>query len=161
MYTAMDEINLVSDLIYVLGFNVNPNDNVLWDQESNNPITFEGKNIKATRNPAKPAYISDKDIKLEPANPKCTKLMSRLLGFFLTKEYQSGNIPNVVSYYLDDVDKELGTSKVVVKYENGTYFESDVFRNKAIAYTDAIMKIDGSFMNDLSIFDIDEDVKVK
>lgn len=160
MYTAMDEINLVSDLIYILGFNVNQTDNILLDQETNTPVTFEGKNIKVTRNPAKPAYISDKDIKLEPANPKCTKLMNRLLGFFLNREHKYGNIPNVVSYYLDDVDKELGTAKTVIKFEDGSYFESDVFRNKAIAYTDAIMKIDGSFVNDLSIFDIDEDVIV-
>lgn len=162
MYTQLEEMNLVSDLLYTLGLSVNITDNVLLDQETNKPIIFEGKNIKATRNPAKPAYISENDVKLEPANPKCTKLMSKLFGFFLDRETEANNIPKVLTFFFDDVDIEKGLVKLVVKYENGTSFETQPRRSKALLYTEAILEIDGSFpIDNLDNFDIDEDVDIR
>ncbi len=168
MYTALDEINLVSDLLYVLGLNVNKTNNVLLDQETGEQILFEGKNIKATRKPNSPAYISENDIKLEPANPKCTKLMNRLFGFFLDKESEFGNIPKTISYYFEKedvndedskaVDSYFGPVKLVIKYSDGTTFESNAYKSKALVYTDAILGIDGSFDNErLKIFDIEDE----
>lgn len=159
MYTQVEEINLVSDLVYALGLDVNPSDNTLMDQDTQQAIIFEGKNIKVTRNALKPAYISANDVKLDPTDPKCTKLMSRLFGFFLDKSTENGDIPKVLAYFFDD-ETEDKKVKLIVKYEGGTVFESDEFRNKAIVYTDAIFKIDGSFYYDLKKFDLDEDVDV-
>lgn len=158
MYTQMDEINLVSDLLYAIGINVNPTDNTLIDQETGEPILFKERNIKVTRNAMKPAYISTNDVKLEPADPRCTKLMSRLFGFYLDKTSEMGDIPNVLTYYFDD--NEDGTTEIVIKYENGTTFISNAYRNKSIVYADAIFQIDGSFRYDLSKFDLDEDVNI-
>ena len=51
MYTQMDEINLTNDLLCVLGLSINQTDNILIDQDTQQPLLFEGKNIKATNNP--------------------------------------------------------------------------------------------------------------
>lgn len=163
MYTQIEEANLVSDLLYVLGVNVNPSDNIIMDQDTNNPILFEGKNIKATRNPAKPAYISENDVKLDPINPRYTKLMSKLFGFYLDKEFDNGNLGKVLSFYFDDhPDEENDSCKLIIKFEGGEIVESNYYRSKALAYTEAIMMLDGSFpIDDLKKFDVDDDVELR
>lgn len=85
MYTQMDEINLTNDLLCVLGLSINQTDNILIDQDTQQPLLFEGKNIKATNNPIKPAYISENDVKLEPVNPRAVRLMNRIFGYYLDK----------------------------------------------------------------------------
>lgn len=163
MYTQLEEMNLVSDLLCVLGVSINGSDNILINQDTGSPILFEGLNVKATKSTANPAFISERDIKLEPANPRCTKLMSRIFGFFTEQESAAGNIMNVLTFFFEEVEKEdvEGYSKLVVKYEDGSIYETKPYRSKALLYTCAIFDIDGSFPTDhLYKFDIDEDVVV-
>ena len=158
MYTNMDEMTLVSNLLYALGLSINSGNNSLIDQETGSNMQFEGKNIKATRDPSKPVYISETDIKLEPVNPKSGKLMKSLFGFFLNKEEELGEIPHPLSYYFDDKteDDEL-RHRLVIKYSNGTYYYGNWYKNKCVGYCEAILSIDGSFpLMDFNIFDIDE-----
>jgi len=160
MYTKEQEAGLVSDLLYAMGLDVNPVDNIVIDQDTHQPLLFEFKNIKVTRNINKPAFISENDIRLEPANPKCTKLMNRLFSFFTDKEYKYGNIGNILTFYFDD-DLEKGISSLVVKYEGGEVYRTNWYRSKALIFTEAILDIDGSYpINGLEIFDVDPDVEI-
>lgn len=162
MYTQLEEMRLVSDLLCVLGVSINSTDKILIDQDTNMPILFEGLNIKAMKDASSPAYISERDIKLEPANPRCTKLMCRLFGFFLDRELEIGNIKPVLTFFFEDVDmgpEKEGFSKLVVKYEDGSTYESKPYRSKALLYTCGILDIDESFpTDDLYKFDVDDDV---
>lgn len=162
MYTQLDEINLTNDLLCVLGLSVNRTDNILIEQETNNPFLFENKNIKATNNLTKQAFIGPNDIKLEPVNPKCVKLMNRLFGYFLDKACENGDLMKAVSFNFDEADKEAGTYVLVVKFADGSKFFTPPWRNRSLLYTEAIMDLDGSFPpRDYSIFEIDEDVDTR
>lgn len=167
MYTAEQEMSLTSDLLYALGIDINKGNNILIDQDTGNPLLFENKSIKASRDPSKPVYISDNDIKLEPANPKCTKMLQSLFGFFLEKEERAGEIPHALSYYFDDAVKHVQIDKkteidvsyhrLVVKYADGSYYYGNWYKNKGIGYCEAILGIDGSFPpRDLNLFDIED-----
>ena len=132
MYTNMDEMTLVSNLLYALGLSINSGNNSLIDQET--------------------------DIKLEPVNPKSGKLMKSLFGFFLNKEEELGEIPHPLSYYFDDkTENDELRHRLVIKYSNGTYYYGNWYKNKCVGYCEAILSIDGSFpLMDFNIFDIDE-----
>lgn len=164
MYTPEQEMELVSNLLYAIGIDIAGGNNILVDQDTGNFIVFEGKNIKASRDPKKPVYISDNDIKLEPANPKCTKLVKSLFNMFLAKEEEMGEIPHVLSYYFDDFVEEVKKTartteevyyhKLVIKFEDGTYYNGNKYRNKGLGYCEAILGIDGSFPQmDMRVFD--------
>lgn len=162
MYTQMDEINLTNDLLCVLGLSINQTDNILIDQDTQQPLLFEGKNIKATNNPIKPAYISENDVKLEPMNPRAVRLMNRIFGYYLDKAASDGDIKKSISFNFDEVDPETKLFKLVVKFFDGTKYESMPYRNRSLLYTATIMELDGSFPGrNYAIFDIDEDVEVK
>lgn len=165
MYTQAEEADLVSDLLYVLGVNVNPTDNILMDQDTDNPILFEGKNIKATRNINKPAYISTNDIKLDPINPRYTKLMSRIFGYYLDKQEEEGELPHALSFYFDEFvnedDPQDRTFMLFVKFANGTTVSTPNRRSKALLYTEMIFLLDGSFPGiNFEMFDVDPDAIV-
>ena len=51
MYTVEQEMSLTSDLLYALGIDINKGNNILIDQDTGNPLLFENKSIKASRDP--------------------------------------------------------------------------------------------------------------
>ena len=157
MYSAKDEIELTRDLLVAMGIEIHSVSHVLIDQETKSQLNFENKIIKANNDPNKDLYITDYDIKLEPANPKCTKLMERLFGRFIDNEVEMGNMPEMQAYYFDK-DEESNKYRLVIKRIDGVKWLSNWYYNKIICYVEAILSIDGTFVDrDLVPFDIPQD----
>ena len=111
MFNQIDEMELTKKILYSIGLEIQPNTNALIDQETGTQINFDGKVLKANTDPNKQLYISKYDVKLEPANPKCTKLIERLFGYFIDREYEEENIAEMKAYYFDkDFDKDNDNS---------------------------------------------------
>jgi len=83
MFDMNDSVEITRDLLIALGLEIQPGTNNVYDQETKSLLMFDGKAIKANDNPNKTLYIDEHDIKLDPLNPKCTKLMEMLFGKFL------------------------------------------------------------------------------
>lgn len=157
MYSAKDEIELTRDLLIAMGIEIHPISHALIDQETKSQLNFENKIIKANNDPNKDVYITEYDIKLEPANPKCTKLMERLFGRFIDAEVEMENIPEMQAYYFDK-DEESNKYRLVIKRIDGVKWLSNWYYNKIICYVEAILSIDGTFVDrDLVPFDIPQD----
>lgn len=153
MYTETDITNLSYALLNEIGLCIDSKQNLV-DQDTMNPITFQGKNIKAAIDPLKPVYLTEHDIKLDPLNKSNVRLMSTLFGYFIDKEQEAGNIPRVITFYLEDSPDKSSTKICVVCEGNITYW-SEYFCNKCLMYCDIIFKIGGSINNriDLRVFD--------
>ena len=83
MFDRNESVNVTRKFLIALGMELQPSTNTLVDQETKSPIYFEGKIVKANNDPDKALYISDYDVKLDPLDPKCTKIVERLFGKFL------------------------------------------------------------------------------
>ena len=111
MFDLNEIASITRHLIIALGLEIQPATNILIDQETKNQLMFDGKFLKANTDPKKALYLSDSDVKLDPLDPKCTKLIERLFGKFLINESSEElqNIPEVLTYFFDrnNVDGKL------------------------------------------------------
>lgn len=157
MFNAIDEMNLTKDLMIAIGLEIQPMNNTVSDQDTKLPLTFGGKSIKANTDPNKSLYISEYDIKLEPANPKCTKLIEHLFGYFIDKSVADENIVEVQTYFFDrDESSPDGYTKnrLTIRYANGVKWTGNWFYNRILCFVEAIFCMDGTFFDrDLRMFD--------
>ena len=155
-----ESIKITRDLLIAMGIELQKDTNVLIDQDTKSQISFDGKFVKANNDLDKTVYVSEYDIKLDPLNPKCTKLMERLFGKFLddSSSDEIGNIPDVLTYFFDK-DEETLKYKLNIKFIDGTSWIGNWYLNKILCYVEAIFSIDGTFIDsfDLSSYDIDQD----
>lgn len=160
MFDMDANIEITRKLLIALGIELQQETNVLIDQDTKSQLSFEGRFVKANINPEKALYVSEYDVKLEPLNPKCTKLIERLFGKFLddSSSEDIGNIPEVTTYFFDK-DEETTKYRLTIKFVDGTSWTGNWFLNKILCYDEAIFAIDGTFIEDvdLRIFDIDQD----
>ena len=157
MYSREDEILLTRDLLIAMGIEIIPGSHALLEQDTKTQINFENKIVKAINDPNDTLYISETDIKLEPANPRCTKLMERMFGRFIDNEVEEEYIPEMQTYYFD-MDKKEDKCRMTIKFANGSKWIGNWYYNKILSYVEAILSIDGTFSGrDLSIFDIPKD----
>ena len=159
MFDRNESVNVTRKFLIALGMELQPSTNTLVDQETKSPIYFEGKIVKANNDPDKALYISDYDVKLDPLDPKCTKIVERLFGKFLDDNSfpDMQNIPEVLAYFFDK-NEEDRLYRLNIKYEDGTKWVGNWFLNKILCYLEAIFSIDGTFDDiDLKIYDIDQD----
>lgn len=166
MFDQNESVEVTRDLLIALGIEIQRGTNLLIDQETKSQLSFEGKFIKANADPDKALYISEYDVKLDPLNPKCTKIMERLFGKFLddaSSEFIQ-NIPEVLSYFFDKSEpnpaiKDDPTKyRLTIKFADGTSWIGNWYLNKILCYDEAIFSIDGTFDNiDLRIYDIEQD----
>lgn len=147
------EIQLINDLLYVLGMRVQNNTNSLVDIETGDIITFNGLNVKVSVN-GNLLYLGEKDMQLIPNDPRCIYLLSTLLGRVLSQEHEYENIPKAISFFTDLVDKDEYLNKAIVKFDNDPEFsdyprivESNIYRCKTLCYIDLIFRIEGSFIH--------------
>ena len=160
MFDKNDTIELTRYLLIALGLELEPGTNVLIDQESKSQLTFDGKFIKANTDPEKALYISEHDVKLEPLNPKCTKIMEHLFGKFLddSSSEDIGNIPEVSTYFFDP-NEEKTAYRLNIRFIDGTQWIGNWWMNKIVGYNEAIFSIDGTFADlDLRPYDIDQEL---
>ena len=159
MFDRNESVNVTRKLLIALGMELQPSTNTLVDQETKSPIYFEGKIVKANNDPDKALYISDYDVKLDPLDPKCTKIVERLFGKFLDDNSSPDmqNIPEVLAYFFDK-NEEDRLYRLNIKYEDGTKWVGNWYLNKILCYLEAIFSIDGTFDDiDLKIYDVDQD----
>lgn len=158
MYSQQQKAILINNLLLVLDLMVDKNTNTVVYRENRKPVLFNGKNIKCSTDGGF-MYLGENDVELDPTNYRNTKLMNAMLGLCICNETANESINKVVSIYLQDEDIENNTQSVYVKFEvNGPNktMNTKPYRNKALAYTEMIFKLEGSFANmDLSIFDND------
>ena len=159
MFDRNESVNVTRKFLIALGMELQPSTNTLVDQETKSPIYFEGKIVKANNDPDKALYISDYDVKLDPLDPKCTKIVERLFGKFLDDNSSTDvqNIPGVLAYFFDK-NEEDRLYRLNIKYEDGTKWVGNWYLNKILCYLEAIFSIDGTFDDiDLKIYDVDQD----
>ncbi len=159
MFDRNESVNVTRKFLIALGMELQPSTNTLVDQETKSPIYFEGKIVKANNDPDKALYISDYDVKLDPLDPKCTKIVERLFGKFLDDNSSTDmqNIPEVLAYFFDK-NEEDRLYRLNIKYEDGTKWVGNWYLNKILCYLEAIFSIDGTFDDiDLKIYDVDQD----
>jgi len=157
MFDLNESVEITRDLLIAMGMEIQPGTNVLILQDDKSQVSFEGKFIKANTDPSKALYISEYDVKLEPLNPKCTKIMERLFGKFLDDSVELGNIPECTTYYFDktDTDKKY---RLTIKFADGTSWTGNWYFNKIICYDEAIFSIDGTFADkDLRPYDLEQE----
>ena len=159
MFDYNEITEITRSLLIALGLEIQRDTNVLIDQDTKDQLTFENLFIKANTDPNKALYISEYDIKLDPVDPKCTRLMERLFGKFLddqSDEYIQ-NIPEVLTYFfdVDETNPEIKKYKLTIKFKTGVKWEGNWYINKVICYDEAIFALEGTFADiDLRPFDI-------
>ena len=160
MFDQHESIEVTRKLLIAMGIEIQKGTNLLVDQETKSQISFEGKFVKANVDPEKALYISEHDIKLEPLNPKCTKVMERFFGKYLDDASSTDiqNIPEVLTYFFDKSDEEITRYRLSIKFADGTNWVGNWYLNKIICYDEAILSIDGTFSDtDLRIYDLEQD----
>lgn len=143
-------------LLIALGWEIQPNTNIIIDQMTKNQITCGDKFLKASIDPNKLLYISEHDVKLEPLNPKCTKMMEWIFAKFLDNESSEeiGNIPEVFSYSFDK-DPETKKYQLRIVFHSGSPWTGNWYFNKIICFTEAIFSLEETFAGiDLRPYDI-------
>lgn len=160
MFDQNESIEITRKLLIALGIELQRGTNVLIDQETKSQLSFDGKFIKANIDPEKALYVSEYDVKLDPLNPKCTKIVERLFGKFVDEASSEDiqNIPEVLSYFFDR-DEDTGKYRLNIKFANGTTWIGNWYLNKIICYDEAIFTFDGTFIEDidLRLYDIEQD----
>lgn len=159
--TFTDFTDMYYDLFMELGLGINGN-SYLYDQDTDMPILFKEKYIKANINGA-PLYQGRNDIIFDPA--KNYSLMDRLFGFYLDKCKNSDDgdiLRGYIAHYIED-NPEKTKQRVVVKtvpIEQGGrgLIESDFYYNVYLAFIDCIFKIAGYAPN-LQNFDVEPERK--
>lgn len=162
-FDQYESTEVVRRLLIALGLEVQSVTNVLIDQETKSQLSFETKLIKANLNPDKAMYISEQDVKFDPINPKCTKVMEMLMGKYLddSADPENGNLPEVLSYFFDkDAEQPDGFTRyqLNIRFEDGTKWHGSWYLNKVLCYDEAILKLDQTFGDtNLAVFDIRQD----
>lgn len=157
MFNPQDCFELTRYLLIALGLEIQPNTGILIDQETKNQLAFDGKFIKVNIDPQKALYISEHDVRLDPIDPKCTKMVELLFGNFLDANSAEGInlIPEVFSY---SFDRDMATRKnrLNIKFIDGTKWVGNWYLNKILCYLEAIFILEGTFPNiNLYVYDID------
>lgn len=156
-----ESILISKKLLLALGLELEKGTNVCIDQETKSLITFDGKFVKANTDPDKALYIDeDHDVKLDPLNPLCTKILERFFGKFLEDNEEEENLPHCLSFYFDQ-DKDTKDFRLCIKFESTETptWEGTWYHNKILCYLEAIFALDGTFDDiDLKVYDIDYDL---
>lgn len=146
------------DLFNEMGLSLR--DNMLYDQDTGNPLMFKEKYIKASID-GRPVYPGKNDILFEP--DKNYALIVSLYGFYLDKctNSEDGDIlGGYVANYIDD-NETKDKQRIVVKTINRGEIYSAFYYNIYLSYIDSIFRIAGYNNIDLSNFDIVEEIPKK
>ena len=146
------ELHTLEDLVFALlneiGLNIDDY-GIVYDTDTYNVLSFNGRQIKASTDPSNPAIPSDLFVVLDPVFDN--KIMSFLLAYYLQKEQEYGNI-NVttiledlepIQYYNKDDYIKTKRSRVTVVLADGTKIYSSYYYQKGLKYSDAILRVGG------------------
>ena len=159
MFTDVNDLNY--ELFNEIGLGIRSQ--ILYDQDTDLPIQFEGKFIKASID-GSPVYPGRNELVYEPSSNY--HLISTLFGTYLDKcihpmdEDEDPKIVGYIAHYIDD-DPNKEKQQVVVKTTAGLIC-SAFYYQIWLAFYDCIFRIAG-YNVDLSNFDfkIEKDKKEK
>ena len=155
MFDQNESIILTKDLLIALGMEIQKDTHVLVDQETKSQIAFEQKFIVASTDPNEYVSVRDCDIRLEPLNPKCTRMLEQLFGKFLDDSAEMENLPGTTVFYFDK-DEETHKYRLTIKFDDGNMWCGNWYFNKIICFDEAIFSLDGTFSDkDLRPYDIE------
>ncbi len=141
---------LYYDLFMEIGLSIK--DQYLYDQDTQAPIMFKDKYIKASIDNTV-IYAGRNDIIFDPQHNY--SLMEKLFCYYLDKCQHSDDgdiLGGYIAHYIDDdINKEK--QRVTVKTMQRGLIESEFYYNIYLAYIDCIFKI-GGYNPDLTAFDI-------
>ena len=154
-------INTLEDLVYALiseiGLGITP-DGLLYDQDSQQILQYNGLQIKASINPNAPAIATNIYAAFDPVfDPK---MMQTMLGYYAQKSEAMGYFSAIaITESINEVPKynnfdHLRTkkSRVTVSLEDGRICSSDYYYQKGLKYSDVILRLGGHDV-DLHKFD--------
>ena len=129
-----DMYELYYHLFLEIGLSINGN-NYLYDQDTEIPLMYKDKYIKATTFPV-PIYAGRNDIVFDPSQNY--NLMVSILGYYIDKESNSDSGDNIgfIAQYIEDNDIEM--QRVVVKTKSGDYF-SQFYHNIDLSNFDLVI----------------------
>lgn len=160
MFGGFGEIHSLEDLVFALlneiGLGIDEY-GLVYDTDNGNILSFNGRQIKASVDPMNPAIPTDLFVIFDPVFDN--KIMSFMLGYYLSKEQEFGNLQvntiledlEPIQYYNKDDNIRTKRSRVTV-VTNSDKIASDYFYQKGLKYSDVILKV-GRQPKDLHMFD--------
>jgi hypothetical protein len=139
------------DLFNEIGLSLNAQTNILYDQDTGNPLMLKDKYIKASID-GRPVYPGKNDIIFEP--DKNYPLIKSLYLFYVDKciNSEDGDTLGYIADYIDD-DEAKEKQRVVIKTKLKGEIYSNFYWQIYLAYIDNIFRIAG-YNIDLSNFDV-------
>lgn len=144
------EVEVGKAILNEIGIGIAP-DNSLYDQDSQLPVQFQGKNIKYSSTNPDQIYLGEGDVLFDPIHN--LRMITTMLSTYIDKEEEQGK--EVISMY-DDYNRENRTTSHSIKFAGGEVVESKYYKNKCLAICDNILTMANANC-DLSKFDDQED----
>lgn len=156
MFNDKDVADITRNLLIALGIEIQKGSNILFYQESKNTIFFDNHPVKANIDSNSALFIDKDDVRFNPLDPRCTKLMDRFFARYLEDSSEEGNLP-VCSTYFFDKDKDTGNYMLHVRFEDGSEYKGNWYINKIICLIEAVFSLDGTFADiNLKPYDLDQ-----
>lgn len=140
---------LVFHLLNEIGLGINSN-GFVYDQDTNQELFYDGKQIKASIDPRFPALANDTYGLFDPVFDG--KFMSKMLGYYLKKS-EAQEIINPVSvteqiqkvpFYAHLNPTRTRRTRVVVMCENQYEYDSEFYYQKGLKFSDMILRLGGN-----------------
>lgn len=148
--TITTESEVGKAILDEIGIGINP-DNTLYDQETYQPVTYQGKNIKYSLTNPDRIYLGEGDVLFDPMHN--LRMITTMLSTYLRKEEDNGR--EVLSMY-DDTIRENRTTSHTIKFSEGDPVTSKYYKNRCLAICDNILEM-ANVNCDLTQFDDKED----
>ena len=156
VFNPVIQINTLEDLVFHLlneiGLGINAN-GFVYDQDTEQEIYYNGKQIIASVDPRYPAIANDLYGLFDPVFDG--KFMSMMLGYYLKKSESQGIIDPISMTeqiaetpfwnYLNPV--KTRKTRVVVICDGHKEYVSEYYYQKGLKFSDMILRIGGNHMN--------------
>ncbi len=161
VFNPIIQVNILEDLVFHLlneiGLGINSN-GFVFDQDTEQEIYYNGKQIRASIDPKFPALANDLYGLFDPVFDG--KFMSMMLGYYLKKSEAKGELdPISVTEQIADVPiwnqlnpVKTRKTRAVVLCDNHQEYYSEYYYQKGLKFSDIILRIGGNPIN-LSRFD--------
>lgn len=132
---SREYIDLMKCLLGEIGLAVNSS-NEIYDQDTFNPILYNGKVLVFTYKPDTPIFVGNNQCLFDPFND--TRMIAHLFDYYLSKEQLAGNLV-VDTFFITELDDKRKFMTIADRYD-GT-IESRPFYNPSLQYIDIILKL--------------------
>ena len=146
MFNDKDVADITRNLLIALGIEIQKGSNILFYQESKNTIFFDNHPVKANIDSNSALFIDKDDVRFNPLDPRCTKLMDRFFARYLEDSSEEGNLP-----------RDTGNYMLHVRFKDWSEYKGNFYINKIICLIEAVFSLDGTFADiNLRPYDLDQ-----